>query len=187
MRTPSPDKPPAPVDPVDRFVRRLAAAHNAGDRTRLGALRRWTPGTVNADVIRMTADAPDSDVTAYALTGALFATWHQSRSRVVYGHPDSNLGRALRQLGRRPATGPSDPGADRVLRSLLNAQDSAALATALHTAGRRLTGEATNPPNWQLLTRDLVAWHQPTRRDVIRQAWARGFYRYEPTAATATA
>lgn len=168
------------LTPTDRYIRRLAAAVRSRDQA-LGGLRNWRPaGTVNVDVIRITADGDDEQWIAWAMAGKLFAHWHSGRSTINYGTPGSGLGHALRSLGPAGARGPSNPGAARLLNRLVAAGDDSQLAEVLGAIARELRSN-DYPPRWATIATEIEAWRNPATRNETRVLWARQFHTYQPT------
>lgn len=164
----------------ERFVRRLGYAHRSRSADLRAALR-WHPGVVDRQVVSLTCldfePASAAEYPWWAQTAKLFAIWHGGRADPGYGYPGNGIGRWAHQLGV------GDPSGERIIGRITGATTPLNLDAALTALARRRT---PRPPHWMSVLGELTAWADPARRDGIRFAWARDFYRFSPSDRPAT-
>ncbi|WP_102144372.1 type I-E CRISPR-associated protein Cse2/CasB [Mycobacterium hubeiense] len=164
---------------VDRFVRRLAAAHRRRSPY-LAAARRWAPGRVDHRIAALTCldsePAGAGEYPVWAQVAKLFAIWHGGRIDVAFGYPGAGIGRWAHQLGV------GDPAGERSIERITTAASSQRLDTALTALARTRTAR---PPHWATVIAELTDWADPARRAAVRFTWARDFYSFPPPAGEA--
>jgi len=176
---PAADSTPVDLDPTreQRFIRRLAAGHHAGE---LGPLHYWHPGQIATRVIAFTRDADRDEFIPWALTAKAFALFHAGRRDVRYGYEGNGIGGWARRVGGGTAT------IDRLVTALTRAQQPLDIDRQLTALARMNAGSARFSPHWQTVLDELVTWSDPARRDDVRFTWARDYNTFTPSAATAT-
>lgn len=156
-------------DIARRFTRRLYAAAQAREPGFM-ALRRWRPGTLDTDIIQITAAGNDDQWPYLAAAGAAVARYGYTSGERGWG----SIGRALRRAGT------SNARTSDALNRLVRANTLDDLHTALCGAAATLRAAST-PPSWEQLVADVLDWSDPHHRDTVRTRWSRDFYTYTPT------
>ena len=167
----TPGDKPAPSR-ASRFLARLSAARHTNNAAELSAARRWQPGKVDMRMASLLfADDEPATLAEYPVwsqTAKLWVLWHSSKANPPKSSPGEGIGRWAHQLGA------ADLSAGRLITRIVEAPSAAALDSALTALANAGT---SRPPDWFAVMRELTSWTNPARRDSVRMAWARDFYR----------
>lgn len=187
--TPAPDVVVSTRDFVTRQVDRLQGEYlrphpTSWSRATLAQLRRGVgkpvgelldllPLVVNPDAPRPRGEEPTADEIAIYTALTLYAV-HQQSQRTRMHVPRASFGTALG--GLRYAGGTENPGIVRRFQALGTASNldelvyhARTLVTLLRSGDRGF--------DYGRFADDLVAFQDPRRRDFVRLAWGRDFYR----------
>ncbi|MFF9348437.1 type I-E CRISPR-associated protein Cse2/CasB [Streptomyces sp. NPDC014734] len=143
----------------------------------LAQLRRTRPTDTH---IRAGWFGPSEHREVFEKVAFLFGVYHQGRPVPSYGV--GSLGAAARRIGDGTGRGPDNPGAQRLLASLVASRRVP--WRHLQHAITRLRSCEQDPPSWSQLTDDLTRWHD--RKARIAYGWSVDFHTPAPRSRNGT-